>query len=247
LLERCGGFLPNAFVQGIVFVRVSVQQIEQERLNDARQRLAKEAANAALTQSQIAAVSSTSSGSGATGAASLALLQNVLSSSSGMQAEGRVVIHVNSVVGGRPGPDNVVLEDGDQVTVPVLPSSVNVLGEVNHPSSFLRVGSTTVQDYVNQAGGFTQYADKDEIMVIKADGSVLTKDGFDDSRRSKLFPALPLISGGLMEAKLDVGDTVFVPENLKGFQNIQMAKDITTIVANSATALGVLGLLATKL
>jgi protein involved in polysaccharide export with SLBB domain len=139
------------------------------------------------------------------------------------------------------------LEDGDQIDVPVLPSSVNVLGEVNHPSSFLRVGSTTVQDYINEAGGFTQYADKDNVMVIKADGSVLTRQGFDDSRRSKLFPALPLISGGLMEAKLDAGDTVFVAEDLRGFENIQMAKDITTIVANSATALGVIGLLATRL
>jgi hypothetical protein len=84
-------------------------------------------------------------------------------------------------------------------------------------------------------------------MVVKASGSVLTTEGFDDNRRSKLFPALPLISGGLMEAKLDVGDTVFVPEDLRGFQNLQMTKDITTIIANSATALGVIGLLATRL
>jgi hypothetical protein len=50
-----------------------------------------------------------------------------------------------------------------------------------------------------------------------------------------------------MGAKLDVGDTVYVPVDLKGLQNLQETKDITTIIANSATALGVLGLLATNL
>jgi len=62
-----------------------------------------------------------------------------------------------------------------------------------------------------------------------------------------LFPVLPLISGGLMEAKLDVGDTVYVPENLTRFQDLQMTKDITTIIANSAQGLAVIGLLASQL
>jgi len=248
VLERCGGFLPNAFVQGIVFTRASVRAIEQQRLDEAKQRLAKEAANAALTQSELSAASSTSTNSGGGNmSASLMVLQNVMTSAQNTQAQGRMVVHINSLRDGRQGPDNVVLEDGDNIDVPVLPSSVNVLGEVNYPNSFLRVGSSTVSDYINQAGGFTQYADKDEVMVIRADGSVLTTDGFNDSRRSRLFPALPLISGGLMSTKLEVGDTVFVPEDLKGFQNIQMTKDITTIVASSAQALAVIGLLATKL
>jgi len=247
VLERCGGFLPNAFVQGIVFTRASVRAIEQQRLDEAKQRLAKEAANAALTQSELSAASTNSSSSGGNMSASLMVLQNVMSAAQNTQAQGRMVVHINSLRDGRQGPDNVVLEDGDNIDVPVLPSSVNVLGEVNYPNSFLRVGSNTVSDYINQAGGFTQYADKEQVMVIRADGSVLTTDGFNDSRRSRLFPALPLISGGLMSTKLDVGDTVFVPEDLKGFQNIQMTKDITTIVAQSAQALAVIGLLATKL
>ena len=143
-----------------------------------------------------------------------------------------MVIHVNPKWDANQGLDNIVLEDGDQIAVPVMPSSVNVLGEVNHPASFVRVRSDTVRDYINHAGGFTQYADQDEVMVIKADGSVLTVDGFNQSRRTRLFPALPLISDGLIGANLDVGDTIYVPVNLKGYQNLQVAKDITTIIAN---------------
>ncbi|HLI63605.1 MAG TPA: SLBB domain-containing protein [Terriglobales bacterium] len=248
VLERCGGFLPDAFVQGIVFRRVSVQQMEQERLNEARERLSKEAANVALTQAQLASFNTTPGSGASSGNATAAMmvLQNVLSAST-RQAEGRMVIHVNAALDGKPGPDDVVLEDGDEIDVPVVPSSVMVMGEVNHPSSFLRLGSKTVRDYINDAGGFTRYADKKQVIVIKADGSVLTADGYDQSRRSRLFPALPLISGGLMESKLEVGDTVFVPEDLSGFQNIQMTKDITQIVANSAQSIAMMALLATQL
>jgi polysaccharide biosynthesis/export protein len=247
LIERCGGFLPHAFVKGIIFQRTSVLAMQQERLNEARQRLEKEAANAALTQAQLASVSNATGGTGANSSATMMVIQNVLAASQNQQAQGRIVINVNSLRDGKQGPDDIVLEDGDHIEVPVIPSSVNVLGEVNYPNSFLRVGSHTVRDYINQAGGFSQYADKDDVMVIKADGSVLTTEGFDSSRRSKLFPALPLISGGLMDAKLDVGDTVYVPENLRGFENIQMAKDITSIIANSAQGLAVIALLATRL
>jgi polysaccharide export outer membrane protein len=246
LLTRCGGFVPNAFPQGIVFTRVSVRTIEQQNLEEARRRLSEQVANAALLQTQLGSVSTTSSSGGGNVAATLMMVQNVLAASQNQQAEGRVVIHVNPKWDGKQGLDNVVLEDGDQIAVPVMPSSVNVLGEVNHPASFV-VRSDTVRDYINQAGGFTQYADQDQVMVIKADGSVLTVDGFSQSRRTRLFPALPLISDGLMGAKLDVGDTVYVPVDLKGLQNLQETKDITTIIANSATALGVLGLLATNL
>ncbi len=247
LLERCGGFLPDAFVQGIVFRRASVQMMEQERLDEARQRLTKEAANAALTQAQLASAGTTATATSNTSSMSMLLLQNALASTQNQQAQGRMVIHVNSVLENKSSPDDVVLEDGDQIDVPQIPSSVFVMGEVNYPSSFLRIGSDTVRDYINKAGGYTQYADRKNVLVIKADGSVLTTDGYDQSRRSKLFPALPLISGGLMEAKLDVGDTVFVPEDLTSIQDLQKTKDITTIIANSAQGLAVIGLLATQL
>ena len=244
VLERCGGFLPDAFVQGIVFRRTSVQKMQQQSLDEARQRLQKEAANAALTQAALSSASNSGSSSSTSGGMSMMLIQNVLMSSQGAQADGRVVIHGNSLEAGKQGPDNLVLEDGDDIDVPIMPSSVNVIGEVNHPSSFLWRGSMTVRDYIYQAGGWTQYADKKQLMVVKADGSVLTTQGYDGIRKSELFPALPLISGGLMSARLDVGDTIFVPEDLTSIQDIQTAKDITQIIANVATGLGTVGLLA---
>jgi len=245
ILVRCGGFLPDAFVQGIVFTRESVRAIEQKRLEEARERLAKEAANVALTQAELASASTTASSSaGNATTASMMVLQNVLSASQNQQALGRMVVHISLMNDGKAGSNDLVLEDGDRIDVPVMPSSVNVLGEVNYPTSFLWSRSSMVRDYIEQAGGYTRYADKKEVMVIKADGSIRTNEGFDGNRRSRLFPALPLISGGLIADKLDVGDTVFVPEDLTGFQNIQMTKDVTQIIANIATGMATVGLLA---
>jgi hypothetical protein len=62
-----------------------------------------------------------------------------------------------------------------------------------------------------------------------------------------LFPLLPAISGGLMGVEVERGDTIFVPETLRYIDKLQETKDITQIVANSATALAVIGILATSL
>ncbi len=51
-------------------------------------------------------------------------------------------------------------------------------------------------------------------MVIKIDGTVVTQEGFENSRQASLFPLLPLVSGGLMSETLEAGDTVYVPESL---------------------------------
>src|SRR5262249_49961791 len=114
------------------------------------------------------------------------------------------------------------------------------------PSAFLAQPSLTVTDYINQAGGFTPYADKKTVLVVKADGSVWTRDGYDNAK-PRTFPMLPLISGGLMDAQLEPGDTIYIPIDLTGIQNLEVAKSITQIIANSAMTLGVIGLLATKL
>ena len=95
-------------------------------------------------------------------------------------------------------PDNVVMDDQDQVTIPRRPDSVNVLGQVYSPNAIMYRPGQTTSDYLNQAGGPNEGADADHIMVIKADGSVMTDEGIKASKESTMFPLLPVISGGLM-------------------------------------------------
>ena len=243
VLQRAGGFLPDAFPQGIVFTRRSVKELEQTTLDQARNRLQQEVAQMAMTQSQLAASTSSSSSQGSV-SSTLTLLENVLMTAQNQQAQGRVIINYNGAkIGG--ASQNLILEDGDHIDVPMRPSSVSVLGEVYNPGSFLCTSSFSVADYINRAGSYTTYADQKNVMVIRADGSVWTKEGYNERTRS--FPMLPLVGGGLMSARLQPGDTVFVPVNLEGLQNLEVAKDVTSIISQSATSLAVVGLLATKL
>jgi polysaccharide biosynthesis/export protein len=246
LIVRCGGFLPGSSPKAIVFTRSSVQQMEQKDLDEARQRLTNELAQLSIQSSALQTVSSSSTGAQTAVAGSMASLQQLLATGAGQQADGRVLVHVNDILNGDENQD-IVLQDGDSITVPKQPASVNVLGQVFHPTSVVVRHSMTVADYLYAAGGATPQGDVNRLMVIKADGSIVTQAGFDNSRQSSLFPLLPLISGGLMSQSLEPGDTVYVPESLADLQSaIRMGYwgDITKIIANAASTVAVIGLLA---
>jgi protein involved in polysaccharide export with SLBB domain len=248
VLERCGGLLPDAYLPATVFIRKSIQVLEQERLNEARTQLQQEVAQLELMPASEGGASAGGSGSasGATPQA-LQMMEAVLLQSQTQQAVGRLVVHLGPLDQLVQSSDNVELEDGDSITIPRRPVSVNVLGQVYSPNSILYKPNLTVADYLQMAGGPTQSADKDHIYVIRVDGAILTDEGIKNSERSKMFPMMPLISGGLMSAHLGPGDTVYVPQQLIYIDPLKKATQITTIIANSAMALAVMGILGSQL
>ena len=253
LIARCGGFLADAYPTALVFTRTDVQKVEQQELDDARTRISQELLQFSMEAPMMASLSgsSGSSGSGAQTAmaGSFASLTSLLATTQGQQADGRVVLHWDEVMNGRS--EDLALQDGDNIAVPRRPSSVNVLGMVFHPTSIVERSNLTVRDYVNAAGGVTPQGDSDRTMVIKADGSFVTNDALKDGQQASLFPLLPLISSDdIMSLRLAPGDTVYVPESLANLQTaVRMSywKDITTIIANTASGLAVIGLLATNI
>jgi len=171
----------------------------------------------------------------------------VLTETEGQQAQGRLVIHMHPLNELANSPDNVMLVDQDQVTIPRRPDAVNVLGQVYGPNAIVFRPGLTTRDYLNQAGGPNEGADPDHIMVIKADGSVMTDAGIKESKESTMFPLLPVISGGLMTTRLDPGDTVYVPEKLIYENKMQETATMTQIIANAASSLAVIGILGASL
>jgi polysaccharide export outer membrane protein len=251
LIVRCGGFRADAYPAATVFTRSSVKQLEQQELDQARQRISQELLQLSVMAPMYGGASSSdaSGGGSASMTATFTSLQQLLAGSVGQQADGRVVVHINDVLKGRTEED-VTLQDGDNIVVPLRPASVNVLGMVYHPSSVVVKAGMTVSDYLYAAGGATPQGDLDRLMVIQADGTVITQDGLKNSNRNRLFPLLPVISSGLMSQTLSAGDTVYVPESLANLQSVIKMKywtDITTIISNSASGLAIVGLLATKL
>jgi protein involved in polysaccharide export with SLBB domain len=243
LLQRCGGVLPDAYLPGVVFIRQSVKELQQERLNESRKRIEEDVARLQLMPTSL---TNDNESKAATAQAMLGL-QRVLAETENQQAQGRIVLHLRSVTQLAQSATDIELEDRDEITVPKRPSSVNVLGQVYSPTAIIYDPALTVRDYFQRAGGPTRGADADHTMVVKVDGSVLTDDGVRNGGKARLFPLLPVVSGGLMEAHLEPGDTIYVPEKYMFTNNVQYAKDITQIIANSAVSLGTLGLLATQI
>ncbi|MCW3055166.1 MAG: Periplasmic protein involved in polysaccharide export, partial [Chthonomonadales bacterium] len=74
----------------------------------------------------------------------------------------------------RPGTtDDIILLDGDTITIPERPTTVQVIGAVYHKRGVQYRPGETLQQYVDEAGGFTPDAAKDRIEVIRVGGGLV--------------------------------------------------------------------------
>ena len=64
-----------------------------------------------------------------------------------------------------------LLEPGDVIFVPQRPYEVSVLGQVLQPGSVPFRPGMSASDYIDQAGGYSQFADKSETFIVLPDGS----------------------------------------------------------------------------
>ena len=83
------------------------------------------------------------------------------------------------VLGPKQDVPNVLLEDGDVIRIPEATNLVMVHGEVVFPTALVFAPETSVDDYVEQAGGSTQNADNSRIVVVHQDGTFSEGDGSD--------------------------------------------------------------------
>lgn len=77
-------------------------------------------------------------------------------------------------------PENLLLLNGDYLEIPRALETVKLSGEFLNPVSVTFRGNLSVKDYVRQAGGFTEKADKRKLYVKYA-------NGISDKIRSFLF------------------------------------------------------------
>jgi protein involved in polysaccharide export with SLBB domain len=111
---------------------------------------------------------------------------------------------------------------------------VNVVGRVYNPTGIVfDPARDSVGYYLRMVGGPTESADRDHIFLLKADGSVVTRETADRG-----FFAFG--ERGLMNARVKPGDSILVPEKLVQARLMKDVKDITQIIFQIAVSAGVL-------
>lgn len=86
----------------------------------------------------------------------------------------RIPVPLQQILAGRAEAfEDLALLDGDQITIPVLPKTISVLGAVINPTTILFAKNRDARYYINRAGGFSPHSDHRRTVVIKANGEVM--------------------------------------------------------------------------
>lgn len=214
LLQRAGGFLPEAFPAGAVFTRESIRQIERQELDKflraQDQALVAEAAS--VTAGAVETGGAPEAASAAAQAALVTQRKELLRSLATMVTLGRLSVRVDAPEKLRGTPDDILLEHGDSLFIPQEPTSVLVLGAVRNSTSILHKANENVEYYLTRVGGPTREADVEQTYILKADGSALAS-----------FVKL---------RGIEPGDVIVVPISTEPrYRPIPLIKDLATIVA----------------
>ncbi len=199
LYTLAGGFKKNAFQDGIFISREDVKKKQSKAIKEAK---------AILTDAMIQKSDDLSNQGSIDIEAILALSELV-------EPEGRVAGNFSS---DSKTAKSFILKDGDVITIPPLSYEVIVQGEVLNSSSFVYEDDMKYQDYIDAAGGFSEYADKRGVFIIKANGLSITMGN-------------NVFSG---QADIEPGDTIVVPRNLDQLEALPLISMATKIIADIA-------------
>jgi protein involved in polysaccharide export with SLBB domain len=199
VLRRAGNLLPTAYPMGAVLVRVQVKDLEQSSRDELIRQIETNSAAARLSPSLA------SSG----GAGELELIKEqqsqVLADLKSHPPTGRMVIHISADIDSWANtPADIELRPGDVLTIPKRPGFVLVSGQVYNATALTFTPGKTAAWYLSRAGGTNGTADRKQIFIIRANGSVVGRH-----------------SGGWFDAnvlstRLNPGDVVVVPQKIIG-------------------------------
>lgn len=198
LIERAGGFTPNAYLYGSQFTRESTRAIQQAGINQYLQTLNLQIQRSNLALQGAATVSAQQIANSASAQNSE---RELLTQLREIRASGRIVLQFKPNSSGLDAIPDILLENGDSFTVPSVPNSVNVIGAVYDQNSFLYSPGRRLGAYLALAGGPNADADQKHEFIIRADGEIVSR-----STKTGLW------GNGFTDLRIFPGDTIVVPE-----------------------------------
>ncbi len=162
VIARAGGLTDEAYAYGAVFTRQSAAAAEAQANQREAMMLNDEIATAA-SQPAVAGVPPPN----------LTPLQAMVTTLQHQPTLGRISIAIDpSILLAHPDRDPL-LESGDALYIPKRPSTVAVNGEVLNAGAFAWRPSTSLDDYMDMAGGETDAAEDSMVFVVMPDGTAV--------------------------------------------------------------------------
>jgi polysaccharide biosynthesis/export protein len=225
VLKRSGGYTDEAYLKGAIFIRDQLRRQQQLELD----RFMKAQEEALLLESARISAGSVQLAEGgreevALQAQAVQQRRQLLEAMKSKVVLGRLVVKVDAPELLEGTPSDIPIEQGDVLIVPKQPSAVLVIGSVRSPTAVVYREGRDLAYYLSQAGGLNKEADKDEMYIVKADGSS--------------------IAGFMKLRKIDAGDTIVVPTKVEAkVRTMPMIKDVATILGQFALGVGVMAAL----
>ncbi|MGA2831818.1 MAG: SLBB domain-containing protein [Terracidiphilus sp.] len=217
VVHQAGGLTPHSYLYASIFTRVSARKAQEKQLQQSTEQMQRE-----LT----AKFANTVPLAGQTGAdqqAQLAMQQNALARLASIKPTGRVVLDMKPAAETIADMPAFPLEDGDTFYIPPRFSTVEVGGAVYNANALRYEPGKRLTAYLNDAGGATREADPRRIFVIRADGTVI-------SRQSRNIHS----HGSFGNLKLLPGDAIVVPEKLRVSNGLQTFANYAQIISGAA-------------
>ena len=185
ILERAGGFTKEAFLEGSIFKRKNVKQAQtlgQSRI------LEEEKKRLIFDQRRIGAVNQDNQ---FVYQSAIRFLEDKIEDS-----KGRIIINLAPYNTFENSKENVTLEDGDTIDIPVIPDTVQVVGGVQNPTAIIYAPNKKSGYYIDKAGNYTEFASKKDFYIFKSNGSIVSNS-----------------------TKVERGDIIYVPETIRVYRN----------------------------
>jgi protein involved in polysaccharide export with SLBB domain len=128
-----------------------------------------------------------------------------------LQPNGNVAVDLRAALAHPGGEDDILMADGDTVTVPTTPTTVEVIGAVMQSRGVLYHEGARLDYYLDHVGGYSPDASRDRVLVIHLGG------GLVPIKKVKEF--LP-------------GDVIIVPTKVLEAQIGRRQNDLDTIFRN---------------
>lgn len=222
VLRRAGGFLDTAYPTGAILVRDQVRELELKSRDELIRQIETSSAAARLSPNL---------GGGDPAAALQAIKaqqEQVVADLKSHPPTGRMVIRIAADIDSWANTAaDIELRRGDALTIPKRPGFVLVTGQVYNETALTFSPGKTAGWYLSRAGGTSTTANRREVFIIRANGSVVGRH------------SVGYFEPDVLSTKLDPGDVVVVPQKIVGasqfWRNLLTTAQLASSIAITAS------------